>query len=126
METNKGIVVSGSAHVQAGAMAAGDGARAENTTVSPAGTQVAELRAQLTELIAMMRNSAELRDSEELVDTAEQADRELARDRPNKHILVVERGAVVGDGYGHRDGVSRVAALAEAVGKIQHQLSTLF
>jgi hypothetical protein len=119
METNKGIVVSGSAHVQAGAMAAGDGARAENTTVSPAGTQVAELRAQLTELIAMMRNSAELRDSEELVDTAEQADRELARDRPNKHILA-------GLFAGLAAGVSRVAALAEAVGKIQHQMSTLF
>ncbi|HEY9392426.1 MAG TPA: hypothetical protein VIR27_21950 [Mycobacteriales bacterium] len=116
---NKGIVVSGSAHLEAGAVAAGDGARAVNTTVAPASPQITELRTQLAELIAMMRNSTELRDADELVDTAEQANQELARQRPNKHLLA-------GLFAGLASGVSTVATLAEAAGKIQQQVSALF
>ncbi len=119
MDVNKGIVVSGSAHLEAGAVAAGDGARAVNTTVAPASPQITELRTQLAELIAMMRNSTELRDADELVDTAEQANQELARQRPNKHLLA-------GLFAGLASGVSTVATLAEAVGKIQQQVSALF
>lgn len=120
MQGNKGIVVTGSAQVNAGAMAAGDGARAENNAAVPAASpQVAELRTQLAELIAMMRASAALPDAGDLVEAASQADRELVKDQPNKHILAGLLGGLAG-------GVAHVADLAEAVGRIQHAMSVLF
>jgi hypothetical protein len=119
MDVNKGIVVTGSGQLHAGAVAAGDGARAENTTGSSTDPRVDELRAQVTEVIAMMRGMADLHDGEGLVAIAEQTHQELGRDRPNKHILTGLLAILAG-------GVAKAADLAEAVEKIRHAVSALF
>lgn len=120
MRVNKGIVVTGSGRVHAGAMAAGDGARAENSGAVPDGPQrVAELHDQLAELVAALRSRTDLADAGELADTAARADAELDADQPNKHVLAGLLGGLAA-------GVAHVGELAEAVGKIQHAVSTLF
>lgn len=120
---NKGIVVSGSGTLNAGAVAAGDHARAEYRGGGSSSTadELRLLRADLATLVERLRGAeaAGLADQDQLAETAGQAEAELARQRPNKHSLLGLLGGLAA-------GVAPVATLAEATEKIRQTVMNLF
>src|SRR5262245_5725098 len=84
MNENKGISISGSAHVQAGAMAAGTNARAVNAQRDDSALD--QLRRDLAGVIAELRTLAATDPSlERAVSTAEEIDEELGNEQPDRN-----------------------------------------
>lgn len=115
---NSGISISGGT-VNAGAMAAGQHAQATNISTTPA-SSVEELRAQLADLIVQLRaHQHDLDDGEQAVAVAEMAQREAAKDRPN-------RASFVGLMQTLAAGVGSVTSIATAVTALEHAAAALF
>jgi hypothetical protein len=120
-DDNSGIRIGGSATVNAGAMAAGKGARAEGSIHYSAVplTDLEELRNALSSLVEQLRASpAGVNDPDSLAEAAESAQREALKERPNKHVLGRLLQAIMA-------GVENSATLASAVLTIQHAVGML-
>lgn len=118
---NYGIRIGDSATVSAGAMAAGKEARAEGSfhysAVPPADLE--ELRNALSSLVEQLRASpAGVNDPDSLAQVAASAQREVGKERPNKHVLGGLLQAIMA-------GVENSVTLASAVLAIQHAVGVL-
>jgi hypothetical protein len=121
-DENHGIRIEGSATVISGAMAAGPGARAEGTadySAAPVPASLAELRMALSSLIVQLHASpAGIDDPGAIAQIAVSAQRETARDKPDKKLLGGLLQALMA-------GVRNSATLANAVLAIQHAVTIL-
>jgi hypothetical protein len=118
---NYGIRIGDSATVSAGAMAAGNEARAEGSihysAVSP--TDLEELRNALSLLVEQLRASpVGVDDPDSLAEVAASAQLEARKERPNKQVLGGLLHAIMA-------GVENSATLASAVLTIQHAVGAL-
>jgi hypothetical protein len=118
--TNSGIHISGNSTVNAGAMAAGDHAKATNRVIQGAGPEVLdELRRSLADLAEQVRARADqLEDPEHAAAIADLAKAEAEKEKPNHRSLLSllqALGATVGS----------VAALGGSVTAIMATVSAL-
>jgi hypothetical protein len=119
MTSNSGISITGGT-VNAGAMAAGDHAKATTTTHQLPAASLDDLRFEMTALVDAIRsNAARLADGEQAVTVAEDAQRELAKPAPDKHTLFTTLQNLA-------SGVGSIGSLATAVAAIEHAAATLF
>jgi hypothetical protein len=120
MTSNSGISITGGT-VNAGAMAAGDHAKATTTTTHQvSAASLEELRNEMAALVDAIRASAaRLADGEQAVTVAEDAQRELAKPAPDKHTLLATLQKLA-------SGVGSIGSLATAVAAIEHAAATLF
>jgi hypothetical protein len=119
MNSNSGISISGGT-VNAGAMAAGDHAKATNTTQQAPASSLDDLRAEMADLVDAIRaHTMRLADGEETVALAENAQYELAKATPDRHALLATLQKLA-------SGVGSVASLATAVTAIEHAAAALF
>jgi hypothetical protein len=120
---NYGIQIGGSATVNAGAIAAGPGARAyarDSNVAGPAADSVEALREAIADLVEQLRASPPgVEYPAALVQIAESVQLEAAKERPNKGMISGLLGAIVA-------GAGGVATIANAVTAIQHAVSVLF
>ncbi|HUB42174.1 MAG TPA: hypothetical protein VMA72_25265 [Streptosporangiaceae bacterium] len=120
---NYGIQVSGSATVNAGAMAAGTGAQAYGSQINDAGQaadSIEELREAIAALVEQLRAAPPgVEDPAALVQIAESVQLEAGKERPNKGMISGLLGALVA-------GAGGAATIANAVTAIQHAVSVLF
>lgn len=118
--SNYGVQISGSAQVNAGAIAGGPGASAKSGRVDftvPA-AELTELRELLMSLAEQLRvPPSEVEDAEALKTIVASAQQEAAKDRPNMHLLSGLLRALMA-GAGH------VTSLATAISAVQHVIST--
>lgn len=119
---NDGIWIGGQAQVNAGAMAAGPGARARGSARYSSFTAPAsldELRAALSSLVAELQSGPPgVSDPGSLAQVAASAEREAGKSKPDKGILSGLLHALMA-------GVANSAALANAVLAIQHAVTVL-
>jgi hypothetical protein len=119
MTSNSGISITGGT-VNAGAMAAGDHAKATTTTQQPPAASLDDLRNEMAALVdAIREHAARLADGEQAVAVAEDAQHELAKPAPDKHTLLATLQKLA-------SGVGSIGSLATAVAAIEHVAATLF
>ncbi|SRR6266702_2588869 len=118
MTENYGISITGGT-VNAGAMAAGQNATATNVTETST-VSLDDLRSQMAALVDAVRAQApSLKDGEQSVTVAEVAQRELAKQSPDKHTFLGLLQSLA-------SGVGSVATLGTAVAAIQQAATALF
>ena len=118
MEKNYGIRISGG-HVSAGAMAAGEGATATNISAVSADS-LADARAGMAQLLELLRTHSErLERPDEAIAVAELADRELAKDEPDK-VSVLRLLELIAS------GAKSIASIGGAVTAVQQAVSAIF
>ena len=118
MTNNSGISITGGT-VNAGAMAAGHGARATNTTSQPR-VSLDNLRREMASLVDLVQTyAAQLGDGQQTITVAAEAQQELAKGSPDKRrfLTTLERLA---------SGVGSVGSLATAVAAIQQTATSFF
>jgi hypothetical protein len=119
MSTNFGISITGGT-VNAGAMAAGENAVATNEMRPSSPASIEGLRAQMMALVDAVRaHTAELDDGDQSLNVAEIAQRELAKEQPNKQSFLGLLKSLAA-------GVGSVAALASAVTTIEQAAAAIF
>jgi hypothetical protein len=118
MEKNYGIRISGG-HVSAGAMAAGEGATATNISAVSAGS-LADARAGMAQLLELLHaNSERLERPDEAIAVAELADRELAKEKPDKTSVLRLLELIA-------SGAKSIASIGGAVTAVQQAVSAIF
>jgi hypothetical protein len=116
MDKNYGIHITGG-NVSAGAMAAGDGARATNISSTP--DSLPDIRAGMAELLALLHAQADNLDRpDETIAVAELAERELGSDEPDK-LSVLRWLKIVASGAGSITAITgAITAIQQAVAAI--------
>jgi hypothetical protein len=118
MDGNTGIAITGG-NVSAGAMAAGPGATATNVAPGTLDGSLSDLRAEMVRLIEVLYTEAKgLTDADQTIAVAKLAERELAKEQPNK-------GSVLSLLQVLASGVGSVASLAGAVATIQQAVAAV-
>ena len=119
-DNNYGVQISGSAHVNAGAIAGGPGASATAGNVEftgPTSAELAELRDLLAALADLLREPPPgLDDAPGLQHITAAAQQEARKDRPNMHVLGGLLQALMA-------GAGNVTVLAGAISAVQHLVS---
>lgn len=119
MAKNFGISVTGGT-VNAGAMAAGENAFATNLPQTPQSASLDDLRTQMAALVEAVRfHATALGDGDQSVTVAEVAQRELAKERPDKQSFLGLLQSLAA-------GVGSVASLAGAVTAIEQAAAAIF
>ena len=118
--TNYGVQIGGSAHVNAGAIAGGPGAGASagDVTASSAAPDLTELRELLAVLAEQLRvPPPEVADADGLRKIVATARQEAAKDRPNMRMLSGLLHALMA-------GAGTVTSLTTAISAVQHAISS--
>ncbi|MEY9862947.1 hypothetical protein ABH935_008595 [Catenulispora sp. GAS73] len=116
---NQGIIISGSGTVNAGAMAAGQNARAVNRAGSSSDDRTTAVIAQLEDFLQQLSTaSADGHIPPDLVETGQAVRAELGKEKRNKHtVMALIRGIGV--------GVAGVAHLATAAAALETAIGTI-
>ena len=122
-DVNKGITIGGSANVRAGAMAAGDHARATGSLAETRDVLESkgldEIVARLDDLVAALdAHAAEIEDVDVARSKAEEVAREAASDRPDKSRIRSLLGELTVSVASVTNAITAVGGLAQAVDKL--------
>jgi hypothetical protein len=119
VNSNSGISFGDNISISGSALAAGEGARAQNV-VQNASDGRSALAEQVERMIALLDEQvAQGRLSPETADTGREVQRQLSAERPNKFLIQTLLNGIAG-------GVLTITGVAKAVSAVQEMFSKMF